>query len=71
MGWDSWTHACGDFAQLQQGSAPHDRLGKIVRYGFAKVMNAPVEPGALFRVVDLFGYVRETIMAVTSKCGPR
>lgn len=39
---------CGDFAQLQQGGAPlHDWLGQIVRYGFAKVVNAPVEPGAL------------------------
>ena len=51
----------GDFAQLQQGGAPlHDWLGQIVRYGFTKVVNAPVEPGALFRIVDLFGYVRET-----------
>ena len=31
---------CGDFAQLQQGGDPLcDWLGKIVRYGFAKVMN--------------------------------
>jgi alpha-ketoglutarate-dependent taurine dioxygenase len=52
---------CGDFALLQQGGAPlRDWLGQIVRYGFAKVVNAPVEPGALFRIVDLFGYVRET-----------
>ena len=52
---------CGDFAQLQQGGAPlRDWLGQIVRYGFAKVVNAPIEPGALFRIVDLFGYVRET-----------
>ena len=52
---------CGDFVQLQQGGAPlRDWLGQIVRYGFAKVVNAPVEPGALFRIVDLFGYVRET-----------
>ena len=52
---------CGDFAQLQQGGvALRDWLGQIVRYGFAKVVNAPVEPGALFRIVDLFGYVRET-----------
>lgn len=52
---------CGDFAQLQQGGAPlRDWLGQIVRYGFAKVVNAPVEPGALFRIVNLFGYVRET-----------
>ncbi|MEY8839741.1 TauD/TfdA family dioxygenase, partial [Cribrihabitans sp. XS_ASV171] len=52
---------CGDFARLQQGGAPlREWLGQIVRYGFAKVVNAPVEPGALFRIVDLFGYVRET-----------
>lgn len=52
---------CGDFAQLQQGGAPlRDWLGQIVRRGFAKVVNAPVETGALFRIVDLFGYVRET-----------
>lgn len=52
---------CGDLALLQQGGAPlRDWLGQIVRYGFAKVVNAPVEPGALFRIVDLFGYVRET-----------
>ncbi len=52
---------CGDFAQLQQGGAPlRDWLGQIVSYGFAKVVNAPVEAGSLFRIVDLFGYVRET-----------
>ncbi|MFW2446825.1 MAG: TauD/TfdA family dioxygenase [Qipengyuania pacifica] len=52
---------CGDFAQLQQGGAPlRDWLGQIVRFGFAKVVNAPVEPGSLFRIVDLFGHVRET-----------
>lgn len=52
---------CNDFTQLQQGGAPlRDWLGQIVRYGFAKVVNAPVETGALFRIVDLFGYVRET-----------
>jgi len=51
----------GDFAALQRGGAPlRTWLGHIVRYGFAKVVNAPVEPGALFRVVDLFGHVRET-----------
>jgi gamma-butyrobetaine dioxygenase len=52
---------CGDYAALQLGGAPlRDWLGHIVRYGFARVVNAPVEPGALFRIVDLFGYVRET-----------
>jgi gamma-butyrobetaine dioxygenase len=51
----------GDFAALRQGgSALHQWLGQIVRYGFAKVTNAPAEPGTLFRIVDLFGHVRET-----------
>lgn len=52
---------CGNFAALQGGGAPlREWLGHVVRYGFAKVVNAPIEPGALFRIVDLFGYVRET-----------
>ena len=51
----------GDFGALQRGGdALQDWLGQIVRYGFAKIVNAPVEAGALFRIVDLFGYVRET-----------
>ena len=62
--WDAGLMAnvpSGDFRALQGGGAPLRRwLGHIVRYGFAKIVNAPVEPGALFRVVDLFGYVRET-----------
>ncbi|GAB5432490.1 TauD/TfdA family dioxygenase [Tritonibacter mobilis] len=52
---------CGDFAALAEGGqALRDWLGQIVRYGFAKLKNAPVEPGGLFKVVDLFGFVRET-----------
>ena len=51
----------GDFAQLSSDS---DALGawleQVTRYGFGKVVNGPVEDGALFKVVDLFGYVRET-----------
>ncbi len=35
-------------------------LGHVCRYGFAKVTGAPVEAGALFHLVDLFGHVRET-----------
>lgn len=51
----------GDFAALQEGGAAlRDWLGQIVRRGFAKVANAPAEPGTLFRIVDLFGHVRET-----------
>ena len=38
----------GDLAQLSLGGAPlRDWLGHVVRYGFARVTNGPVEPGAL------------------------
>lgn len=51
----------GDFTALAQGGEDlRNWLGLIMRYGFAKVTNAPAEPGALFRIVDLFGHVRET-----------
>lgn len=52
---------CGDFAALAQGGrALQDWLGQIMRYGFAKVVNAPAAPGTLFDIVGLFGHVRET-----------
>ncbi|APG48046.1 TauD/TfdA family dioxygenase [Phaeobacter porticola] len=51
----------GDFAALEAGgTALDDWLGAMTRYGFGKIVNGPVEDGALFRVVDLFGHVRET-----------
>ncbi|ATG44416.1 gamma-butyrobetaine dioxygenase [Phaeobacter sp. LSS9] len=51
----------GDFAALEAGGAAlGDWLGAVTRYGFGKVVNGPIEEGALFRVVDLFGHVRET-----------
>ncbi|MBT8460737.1 MAG: TauD/TfdA family dioxygenase [Boseongicola sp.] len=62
--WDSGLMGdvpCGDFTALETGGAPlREWLGQVVRFGFAKVENGPVEEGALFRLVDLFGYVRET-----------
>ncbi|UWP98507.1 2-trimethylaminoethylphosphonate dioxygenase [Aliiroseovarius crassostreae] len=51
----------GDFAELSKGGdALKDWLGQVTKYGFGKVVNGPVESGALFKVVDLFGYVRDT-----------
>jgi len=51
----------GDFAALEQGGAAlQDWLQAVTTYGFGKVIKGPVAPGALFRIVDLFGYVRET-----------
>ena len=38
----------------------HQWLAGVRKYGFAKLTNGPVEPGALLQVVKLFGYVRET-----------
>ncbi|MEM7464239.1 MAG: TauD/TfdA family dioxygenase, partial [Pseudomonadota bacterium] len=51
----------GDYSELvQSSSALRDWLEMIIRYGFGKIENGPVEDGSLFRIVDLFGYVRET-----------
>ncbi|MDA7966315.1 TauD/TfdA family dioxygenase [Ruegeria sp.] len=51
----------GDLNALEQGGAAlADWLNGATRHGFAKVTGGPAEEGALFRVVDLFGYVRET-----------
>ncbi|MEM7076325.1 MAG: gamma-butyrobetaine dioxygenase [Pseudomonadota bacterium] len=35
-------------------------LSAVRRYGVAKTTDGPIEEGALFRVANLFGYVRET-----------
>ena len=51
----------GNFAAVSADPAAlSDWLSLVGRYGFGKLENGPVEDGALFRVVDLFGYVRET-----------
>ena len=42
------------------GATLRDWLADLLKYGFAKVENGPKEPLALFSIVDLFGYVRET-----------
>lgn len=50
-----------DFTELARNRrALSDWLGLVCSHGFGKVVNGPVEEGALFRLVDLFGYVRET-----------
>ncbi|MCQ0092129.1 TauD/TfdA family dioxygenase [Roseovarius sp. M141] len=51
----------GDFATVRSDPAARFAwLAQIARYGFAKLENGPVEDGALFKVVDLFGHIRET-----------
>ena len=47
-------------AAASDPTARRDWLAAMRRYGFAKMTGGPAEDGALFRVIDLFGYVRET-----------
>ena len=35
-------------------------MADVRKYGFGKITNGPITEGALFKVIELFGYVRET-----------
>ena len=51
----------GDLATLQSDvAARRDWLSAVRRFGFAKISGMDPQPGGLFSIVDLFGYVRET-----------
>lgn len=62
--WDSALMASlpeGDFVELANDpKACSEWLQQFAKYGFAKLTNGPIEDGALYKVIDLFGYVRET-----------
>lgn len=62
--WDATLGAripVGDFAQVSRDpEALRAWLHGVRRFGFGKLTGGPVESGALFKVADLFGYVRET-----------
>lgn len=72
LGWNSaeitpWNNALndripvGDFEQISQDKqALAEWLSGVVRFGFGKISGGPIEEGALFRVAELFGFVRET-----------
>lgn len=50
-----------DFSRLQGDNKARDAwLRKVAEFGFGKLTNGPIRDGALYDVVDLFGYVRET-----------
>ncbi|SPH16958.1 Gamma-butyrobetaine dioxygenase [Defluviimonas aquaemixtae] len=50
-----------DFGVVRSDSAAlRDWLDQVARYGFGKLVSGPAKDGALFEVVELFGYVRET-----------
>ncbi|MEY8097228.1 TauD/TfdA family dioxygenase [Falsihalocynthiibacter sp. S25ZX9] len=51
----------GDFSELSSNKdALRIWLGLVTKLGFGKITNGPIEHGALYKIVDLFGYVRET-----------
>ncbi len=51
----------GQYSELVERGAPFATwIEQIARYGFGKIKGGPVEEGALFGIVDLFGFVRET-----------
>ena len=37
-----------------------DWLRKVARYGFGKLINGPIEDKSLMKIVDMFGFTRET-----------
>ena len=66
-GIEAWDSGLSDSIPLADfGEVAQDRealahwLGGVARYGFGKLTGGPVEEGALLKVADLFGYVRET-----------
>jgi len=51
----------GSYRKMQTGSVELENwLGKIRRFGFARLVDGPIESGALLKVASLFGFVRET-----------
>jgi len=62
--WDSALQPAipiADFEDVRRDRAALGRwLAGVARYGFGKLDGGPVEPEALLKVADLFGYVRET-----------
>ena len=62
--WDSALMAripVADFEIVQSDSNElKSWLSQIARFGFGKLTNGPIENLALMRIVDLFGYIRET-----------
>lgn len=60
--WDSALPApVFEYSEIQaDGAKRRDWLTAIRRYGFAKLSGGPVEDGVLEKVIDTFGFVRET-----------
>lgn len=63
---ETWDAGLKSIPQANFADIAHDSgaqagwLSGVARYGFGRISGGPVRDGALFDVVDLFGYVRET-----------
>ncbi len=50
-----------DFQKAQNDPVVlRDWLRKVARYGFGKLINGPIEDKSLMKIVDMFGFTRET-----------
>jgi gamma-butyrobetaine dioxygenase len=62
--WDTGlmnTVPVADFEEAQSNPVVlRDWLRKVAQYGFGKLTNGPIEDQSLMKVVDLFGFTRET-----------
>ncbi|KAG1702966.1 putative gamma-butyrobetaine dioxygenase [Nymphon striatum] len=62
--WDAGLNSAVPTADFVEVGKDKEKLGEwlaaIKQYGFAKLTNGPVENGALTKVAELFGYIRET-----------
>ena len=61
--WDSdlsFVPSCDFDKLIKRNILALNWLANVRKYGFGKITNGPITEGALFKVIELFGYVRET-----------
>lgn len=61
--WDSRLDllpSCDFNLLMEKSTSTLNWMADVRKYGFGKIAKGPVEEGALFKIIDLFGYVRET-----------
>ena len=61
--WDSYlafVPSCDFDKLIKRNKLTLKWLADVRKYGFGKITNGPITEGALFKVIELFGYVRET-----------
>ena len=61
--WDSdlkFIPSCDFDKLIKRNILTFNWLANVRKYGFGKITNGPITEGALFKVIELFGYVRET-----------